>query len=334
MVILLLLTIIGIFISACFSGFENGMLRVRRARLKRAVDQGSRTAERMAFFLERPALMLGTILLGNNLANCFTAIFFDEWVQRVFATQSARDPLLTSIVASAVLTLVILIFGEVTPKVWFRQHPFYRCQRFVYPIFAFYRATAHIVNGLSTFSFWLERRFAPTMVSSGSSAHAREDFRLTLLESEEAGTISTDARRLLDDALEFHNHRVSDIMTPRERVRTIPATMDLASAVAFAAEHDVSRLPVRDNETGQWLAIFSVYDAIFSVNDKRWPHEQVLDHVRPLTTINATAPIDRVLPLARNNDSPLMAVVDDHGHSIGIVTTENVVDPLFRDVSL
>jgi CBS domain containing-hemolysin-like protein len=335
MILLAILVFAGLLASACFSGFENGMIQVRQARLDTAVESGSGGARLIKFFLERPAVMLSTILLGNNLSNCFTAIFFDEFVRLAIEPLPKVEPLVASAVASAALTVVVLIFGEVTPKVWFRQRPFYRCQIFVYPIFAFYKLTAWVVSLLSWLTQQLDRLSEQGPHESGKTGHLREEFRHLLIESETDGLIEPDVRQLLDDGLDFHRYVVSDIMLPRAQVRAVTAGTGLSAAVAYASEHGLSRLPVaRDDDGTEWAGVFSVYDAIFRVPRDRWDACTVLDVIRPMTTIHAAAPINAVMTLSRANKSPLLVVVDERGAQRGVVTTQDMAALLFGKVRL
>ncbi len=334
----LLITLACLVGSAIFSGFENGILAVRRARLDHALAQGSRTARLIDHFLRHPAALLGTILLGNNLCNSFAAVYYDEWLKGVFGPwmmTSTRMTLLISLGGSALLTVVLLVCSEITPKVWFRQAPLARVSLVVIPIHLFHLLSWPFVRLLAFVSNLINRIFTDTNKKSTIDiALIREDFRMMLLESEEAGVLDREVRSLLDNSLDYHRNHVRRVMRPASEVEALPADFTLARALAKARESGSSRFPVADPaDPTRWIGIFSVYDAIYSVADTAWETERVLDYLRPIVSIQETDSINQVLTRSRSHKSPLLVVTDSTGQHIGIVTANDVVFPLFGELN-
>lgn len=325
MIWLLVATALLIVCSACFSGFENGMLAIRQPRLNHALENNSQAARLIKRFLDRPSYMLATILLGNNLVNSFSAIFFTTLMERL------HDAAWVGVLGSAVLTVIVLIFGEITPKVWFRQKPFVRCSVMVYPMTVFYWVSYPLVRGLTGFVFLLNRLLpkGAGTVAEVSPALMREDFRMMLLESEEQRLIDPEARALLDNALDYHNAHVSDRMVPRAQVAVAYTDMNMTQLVALAERTGVSRFPVARSQApdATWIGTITVYDAYFRVPRERWSEESLLDWVRPALTIRGDAPVSQVLVRARTG-TPILIVRGDDGSQVGIVTPADVVTPL------
>jgi CBS domain containing-hemolysin-like protein len=316
--------------SACFSGFENGMLALRRARLDHAAGEGKATAVLMRRFLDNPGLMLGTILLGNNLANVFAAIYFDEIVQRVFGTSAVY----TSI-ASLMLTFFVLVFGEISPKVWFRQAPMQRCGLLVFPMYALYvvmMPAVKVLNGVAQ----LVSRLVGGGPAGQDRALIRDEFRTFVLEGSREGVLDAEAARILDSALGYTGETAGSLMTPIDKARTMPATLTLREAVNLAEDLRTSRFPIVSPEDAEnaWVGLFSAYDAIFTVPPERWDDETVTDHFRPLVTVPAGAGIDRVLRIAHATRTPLLAVLDDGGKTVGVVSVRDVLRPLFGELEV
>lgn len=337
MTLALLITACCLVGSACFSGFENGMLAVRRARLDHALQQGSRRAKLMDRFLANPAVLLGTILLGNNLCNCFAAVYYDELLKGLFGgwMTSPRSTALVSLVGTAALTLVVLLFGEITPKVWFRQRPFNRSRIMVVPAYIFYLLTYPAVKALMWISESLSRLVSGSKKREGGDiALMREDFRMMLLESEETGQLDQEARVLLDNSLDFHLQQVQEIMTSREVVTLLSGDLSLEEAIAISQKTGISRFPVvASASSSHWIGLFAVYDALYNVTPSEWADAKVIDHIRPLVSVKGTAGINQVLVRSRTYQSPMLAVIDDHGQQIGIVTANDVIEPLFGELN-
>ena len=321
--ILITLTFLLILASACFSGFENGIIAVRRARLEHAVLQNSTAAGLMQKFLDRPAIMLATILLGNNLCNCFSAILFDE----VVAGHEAS--MWVSAAGSAILTVLVLVFGEVTPKLWFRQRPYFRCRLLIYPMYLFHLLMYPFIWVLAGATHMVNHLFGDHGdVDVARIKISREEFRILLSESESAELLDPEARQLLHNALEFHDHVVRDVMAPRDQVQCVAADATLAEAVALSRRCNLSRLPVTRQGSDTWIGIFNVYDAIFSADRGNWDDESVIDFVRPLVNISEHASVNQVMTQSRSTRSPILVVTDNNNHQRGIVTPMDVTYPL------
>jgi CBS domain containing-hemolysin-like protein len=327
--IALLITIVCLGASACFSGFENGMIAIRRARLEHAVANGSATARLMKRFLDRPALMLGTILLGNNLSNVFTAVYFDRFLQGYI-----DDPVTVAVLGTALLTVIVLIFGEVTPKVWFRQAPFFRCQLLIYPMFIFQCVTSPFARMLG----WVAARISALVVGTvgvaqENVASVRESFRIMLHESLETGLIDDEAYGLLERAVDYSRMHVSEVMTARAETRCIASSLTLEEAVAESQRYGRARLPVYDEQDpDRWIGVFSVYDAMFRLHPDDWAGHCVVEYVRPAITIREGARLQDVLNLSQLTSSPLLVVVGRDGAQSGIVSANDVIPPLFGEL--
>lgn len=331
--VIVLVCLAGAF---CCSGFENGMLSIRRARLEHAVAGGDRRARRLQQFLAAPHTLLATILLGNNLCMTIAAIYSDQLQQNLLqALHGWGGVWWLNILTPVVLTVVLLVCSEITPKLWFRQNPLGRCLPLVPPLVAFTWLAYPLVRALTAFVNALNRLF-PSDTSHGAAGAAllRDDFRLMLLESEQQHLLDREARLLLDHALDYHENTVRDRMVPRAQVIALSASMTLAEAVAIAKRHQRNRFPVTQNAApdGPWSGIFTVYDAIFRVHQRDWATQTVADCMRPPVTIRDDMPIAKVLPLSRLTRSTLLIVVDAAGQQRGIITPSDILAPLFGAV--
>ncbi len=168
----------------------------------------------------------------------------------------------------------------------------------------------------------------PDRAHGSDVALMREDFRMMLFESEEAGTLDAEGRALLDQSLDFHHRQVAALMVPRKEVVALPGHFTLTEAIRHADPHELARFPVA-NEQGEWIGMFSVYDALYLVDREEWNARRVDQHLRPLATIPVTAGINAIIPESRRHHCPMLVVVDDRGQHLGIVTAQDVIDGLF-----
>ncbi len=323
------LIIVFLLSSACFSGFENGIISIRSARLNHAVEQGSKRAKIMKMYLDKPETMLSAILLGNNISNCFLAVFFDELLHLYY------DSFLMSVSGSVILTIIVLILGEISPKIWFRQKPFYRCQLFIYPFYFFHRFFAPFISMLTNIVKLLNKYFIHNEKNIPAEASLmREDFRTMIMESYDDKLIDKEACLLIENGLEFHHTRVKDLSVNYSDVKTISSKATLNQALQYARKHQVSRLPVFNETSREWVGIFSIYDAFFHVKKKHWGKKHVIEYIRPIVTISDQMSIHNVIPRSRFNKSPFLVVLDQSNNQTGIITISDVMRPLIGKISL
>ncbi len=323
----LLISLSGLFTAALFAGFENGMVSVRKARLDHAVEEGSILAKLMRKLLDRPAMMLATVLFGTNLSHNVIAVFALSFVTELTTAQvwTAITPL--------ILTLIVLLFCEIVPKVWFRQQPFARCRAAVLPVYCFYLVTYPFVRVITAVVHALQKFFPH---SEGSDiVLLRDDFRLMLRESQDDKLITNECRLLLENSLEYDRRKVRGMMIPRSVVQALTADATLQEALELAQTHDISRFPVAlPNAPNEWVGIFSIYDAIFRVPRDEWEAKTVLDYIRPTTTVTETDDAGTVLQRSRTARSPLLVVLDSEQRQVGVITPTDIVKPLFGDLDL
>ncbi|MDP7397553.1 MAG: CNNM domain-containing protein, partial [Lentisphaeria bacterium] len=239
------------------------------------------------------------------------------------------DMLWASAAGSAVLTVLVLVFGEVTPKLWFRQRPYFRCRLLIYPMYIFHLVMYPFIWTLAGVTHMVNHLFGDH--GGGVAARiniSREEFRILLSESESAELLDPEARQLLHNALEFHDHVVRDVMAPRDQVQCVAADATLAEAVALSRRCNLSRLPVTREGSDTWIGIFNVYDAIFRADRDHWDEESVIDFVRPLVNISEHASVNLALTQSRSTRSPILVVTDNDNRQRGIVTPMDVTYPL------
>ena len=323
----LITALIFILIQAFFSGIETGLVSMRKSRVKHGVKQNLRRAKILDFFIGNTGIMLATTLVGTNICVVCAAT-----MTKLAASAFGFDTSLDMFYVTLLLTL-LLLGAEIIPKDWFRQYPYHRCMLFAYPLYLSYVILFVPVRIMALFTEFTTGIFSGCRRRDSSISLMREDFRMLLHESENAGIIDEEAADILDRSLEFHELRASDILVPVHEVADIPGNLSVLDAVAVCREHGKSRIPVRGNldEGVCWKGVFSVYDAIFTIPEDEWKRVVVGECLRPLATVSENAVMEDVLVSAKHSDIPILAVhrAADKGEQIGIVTSRDVLKVLF-----
>jgi putative hemolysin len=312
--------VVLLFLSAFFSSSETAFLSLQRVRLEHWVREGVPGAARVARMLERPHSLLSAILLGNNLVNTAAAA-----VGTVIATQ-----LLTGaegeavLVATIVITVLLVLFGEVVPKTLALSHAFAMSRIWAYPL-ALWRLVAQpVVWGLDHLTRTLLRVFGGGDMFEPAALDLAE-LRTAIRVGVESGSIeAVESSRLLG-ALALQQRQVQEIMVPRVDIVAIHVDEPLDEAARRIAESGFLRLPVYDRTLDDFVGYVHVSD----VNAARLDSPvgaDVRSIMRAVVFESEHSSIAHVLELMRARATHLVMLVDEYGSTSGLVTIEDIVE--------
>ena len=232
---LFIILVVLIILSACFSGSETAMMSINRYRLRHLKNAGSNSAKLTAKLLDHPDRLIGFILLGNNLVNFTAASIATVIVVRLYGEGSV-------VLASIVLTIVVLIFAELTPKTLAILHP----ERIAFP-------ASWVITPLLKVSYpivWVTNVVANGLLSVfGVSAKTKQGENL---DSDELRTVVNEAaamiprrhKKMLVNILDLEKVTVNDIMVPRNEIVGINLNEDWKEIVEDLKHSEHTRLPV------------------------------------------------------------------------------------------
>lgn len=310
-----LMIVICMGFGAFFAGMETGIVSLNRLRLRHLVRRRVHAAMRIDRMLRQPEILLGTTLVGTNL--CYVII-------SVFSTRLAVQWLGITAgpwVASAVMTLVILVACEYLPKAWFQSYP----ARRVLPL----AGVLHLVARLLTPISWTLHQVVRLLLPGGRHAPAedaafitREELIHLAGEGARTGTLTREEGRMIRRVFSLGSRTCGDLMIPVERVVTIAAEADWGRIRELAARHGFSRYPVRGAAQEGFTGILHLRD-VLRLPDPAGQQARTL--MRPPQYVPAHMPVDHVLPRMRATGSPMMLVTDAAFRVVGIITMEEVL---------
>ena len=321
--------ILAVLMHSFFCGCEIGLISSQKPRIRSLVRRGVHSAAIIEFFLGRPHLMLATILIGVNIALSIAANLAKE----IALQWGCRDNWATMFITASLLSIILLIF-EIVPKDWFRQAPEERCVRFARLFYAFYFTLYVPAILLAKFTAWFINTFSNQAKSADNAKLLlREDFRILLRDSESAGIIENEAAEIIDRSLDFYNLRVGSIMIPINKAKTVSDRATVSEAVELCRQYRLSHLPIKNENLAdvnqQYTAIFSIYDAIFKLDEAKWHETPVTSCSRIPATIRPHSELNEVLTRTQSAQCQLVVVRNDSNTPIGIVTPVDVVKRLF-----
>jgi Mg2+/Co2+ transporter CorB len=306
-----------IILSAFFSGSETGLMALNRYRLRHLVRAKHPGAIRAQQLLDKPDRLIGLILLGNNFANILASS-----LTTVIALRLAGQ---AGIAAGAgLLTLVILIFAEVTPKTLAALHP----ERFAFPSAFIYKPLLKILYPL----VWIVNMITNSLlkligVSPGeetSQALSREELRTVLME---AGTLIPKRHQtMLLSLLDLEHATVEDIMIPRNEIVGIDLTDNIDDIMNLLSRTQYTRLPVFEESVDHIVGMLHIRRVLPLLQKQTLSMDELRAAIREPYFIPEGTSLNRQLLNFQREGRRIGLVVDEYGDILGLATVEDILE--------
>jgi CBS domain containing-hemolysin-like protein len=316
--------------SAFFSASEVAYFSLHKLQL-RTMRQGAKRLDRMAGrLMEHPGNLLTTILMGNCIVNVLLSITFAVPVERLFKETFQLGAVLGYVMAVVITTTVLVIFGEVAPKliVVRMSEPYARYSAM--PLFFIDRGLNPVRRLLILFTGLLFRlthfsdvKPAPFMTD--------EEFMVLLSDSEAAGAIEEDERAMIQGILEFGDATVREILVPRPDITAIQEEATVGEALELLREHERSRMPVYGENLDKITGVLYAKDLLTAVEegDLSLP---VLPMLRKVHYVPETMTVSDFLKMAQRLRTHVAIVVDEYGGTEGLVTLQDALREVVGDI--
>ena len=316
---LLVALVILVAFSAFFSASETAFSSLNQIRLKSRAEEGDTSAARVLAMAEKYDKLLSSILIGNNIVNIAAAsigtVLFTKWLgEERGATAS-----------TVVLTIVVLVFGEVTPKTLAKEMPE-----------TIATAVSPVLNLLMTlftpltwlFSQW--KKLLGHFVHSSESDTITEGELITMVsEAENDGELTDRESQLIRSAIEFDDVEVEEILTPRVDVVAVEDDISLEELAQTFAESGYSRLPVYHDTVDNIIGVVHEKDFYIARLKKTVTME---DLIAPTLYTTGSTQISQLLRTLREQHHHMAVVVDEYGGTEGIITLEDILEELVGEI--
>ena len=316
---LLVALIVLVAFSAFFSASETAFSSLNQIRLKSRAEDGDASAARVLAMAEQYDKLLSTILIGNNIVNIAAASIGTVLFTRLL------DPERGATVSTIVLTIVVLIFGEVTPKSLAKEMP-ERIATAVSPILSLLMILLSPLTWL--FTQW--KKLLGHFVHSGESDAITEGELITMVsEAENDGELTDRESQLIRSAIEFDDVEVEEILTPRVDVVAVEDTTSLEELAQTFAESGYSRLPVYHDTIDNIIGVVHEKDFYLAKLKKAATVEEL---VAPTLYTTGSTQISQLLRTLREQHHHMAVVVDEYGGTEGIITLEDILEELVGEI--
>ena len=311
--------VILVAFSAFFSASETAFSSLNQIRLKSRADDGDRTAARVLAMSEQYDKLLSTILIGNNIVNIAAASIGTIIFTKMLGEERGAT------VSTMVLTIVVLIFGEVTPKSLAKEMP-ETIATAVAPVLSLLMLVLTPLTWL--FSQW--KRLLSHFVHSSESDTITEGELMTMVsEAESDGELTDRESELIRSAIEFDDVEVEEILTPRVDVVAVADDISLEELAQTFAESGYSRLPVYHGTIDNIIGVVHEKDFYIARLKKA---TKIEDLVAPTLYTTGSTQISQLLRTLREQHHHMAVVVDEYGGTEGIITLEDILEELVGEI--
>jgi gliding motility-associated protein GldE len=313
---------LGLMFSAIFSSAEVAFFSVGNT----PAAHGDPSLGSVGKMMAKPRRLLATILIGNTFANIVTAVVAAVMTAELLHTFAVPQWVVFT-AEIAVITFIILIVSEITPKIIALKNPVSVARRLsvvVYPVFILLTPFSVVIAKLTN---WLEDR-----LPKPNNVISPEDLKTIAEVGQTQGTLKDDEREIIENMVEFGNTTVIEIMTSRVDIIALSTDDTLGEALHLIRKESVSRLPLYQKDLDHILGVVHTKDLLAFLDDdlKSVPDWSRL--ARPALFIPSTKRLDDLLRDFQAQKNHLAIVVDEYGGTEGIVSLDDVIEEIIGDL--
>ena len=317
----LMILILLILLSAFFSSAETAMTTVNKIRILGLVEEGNKRARTLQKIIDNPGKLLSTILIGNNIVNLSASSLATTWTTRVFGSAYIG-------ISTGILTLMVLLFGEITPKTMatiYSEKISLLYAPVIYFLMRVLTPVIFVVNKLSTGVLLLLR------IDSNDKQNqiTEQELRTFVDVSHEEGVIEKEERQMIYNVVDFGDSQAKDVMVPRIDVAFVDVTCTYDELLAIFRENGYTRYPVYENTTDTIIGIINMKDILLLDSTSAFSIRTILRE--PYFTYEHKSTADLLLEMKKYAFN-LAVVLDEYGSTAGIITLEDLLEEIVGEI--
>ncbi len=320
-IIFLIIVLVCFLFSGFFSATETAFTTLNKLRVKTKADDGNKRAKLVLRLSDNYDRLLTTILIGNNIVN----ILASSLATLLFIDWCSGNQELASTLSTVATTVVVLIFGEVTPKSLAKEYP---------ETFASF--SAPIINALAyvltpfNFLFSLWKKLLNKIFKNKEDTAITDDELISMVdEAEQEGGINAQESELIKSAIEFNDLEAKDILVPRVDVETIEINTSEEEVSRLFMDTGYSRFPVFEETVDNIVGILHEKDFIKQRGNGTFDIRNIL---KPAVFVVSTTKLSTVLQLLQKNKTHMAIVSGEFGDTVGIITMEDILEEIVGEI--
>lgn len=314
---------VGIVFSAYFSATETALVSLNELKVKHAIKEHGLRAKSLELWIVHPNKVLNTILFGNNLVNILSSVLAANLALKLFGNSALA-------VATGVMTILILIFGEIIPKTFAKNNAL-----------SFAIFSIHILKFFYYILFpitWVMNKMVMFMLKFTKEGGGHKKPKITEDElefliniGEKEGILEKDKGEMLTNIFDISDIQVKEVMVPRTDIVAVSDNIDKISLLSLIEETEFSRIPVYHESLDNIVGILYVKD-IIRMTTKNYEVVDVMKLLRDPLIIPESKKIDIMLKEFQQKRLHMAVVADEYGGTAGIVTMEDILEEIVGDI--
>ncbi|WP_392485920.1 HlyC/CorC family transporter [Haloimpatiens sp. FM7315] len=317
-----IILIILLLLSSFFSASETALMSLSKIKVRHMVDENVPGANTVNKLIENPSKLLGAILVGNNVVNIGASALATSLSIKHFGNRGVG-------IATGIVTLFVLIFGEITPKSLAAQNSDTVSLKVSKPI----SAITFILSPLVTVLTYLTNGLIKLLGGETKTTQpfiTEDELKTIVNVSHEEGVLEGDEKKMIYNVFEFGDSQAKDVMTPRIDMIAADVNLTYSEIIALLKEEHFSRIPVYEDVNDNIIGILYIKDLIFfNGNDEDF---DIKKFIRPAYFTYEFKPISELFTEMSTRRISMSIVLDEYGGTAGIVTMEDLVEEIVGDI--
>jgi len=318
------LFVVCLLLSAFFSSSETAFISLQKVRIQHMIDKKVRGARLVSRMVEQPEKLLSTILLGNNFVNTAAAALATALAIKFWPEHGV-------LISTILVTVILLIFCETTPKTIATRHAEGLALFIARPIEALSWILTPFVVVLSWIASGFNKMLGGAPVSR--SLAREEEIRTMISMGHKEGTVEEEEAEMLHKVFEFGNRPVREVMVPRTEVIWVTRGTKMADFLSLYAQNPLSRFPVYEDNVDNIVGILAVKDILMAQAKGNFNNEDTIDDlIRPAYFTPETKRVSELFAEMRDKNFRITVVVDEFGGTAGIVSLSGLMEEIVGPV--
>lgn len=308
-------------LSAFFSSAETALTTVNKMRIRTLAEAGDKRAITLTKVIENPGKMLSTILVGNNIVNLSASSLMTTLTMQLFGSRAVGA-------ATGILTLLILVFGEITPKTLstlYAEKIALGYARIVYTLMVLMTPVIFFVNQLSMGVLFLMR----VDPNKKRDAITEDELRTIVQVSHEEGVIETEEKKMINNVFDFGDSVAKDVMVPRIDMVLVDVNASYKELMDVFREEKFTRIPVYEDTTDNVIGIVNMKDLLLYDKNQEFSIRSLLR--QPLYTYEYKKTAELMVEM-RKTFNNIVIVLDEYGATAGLITLEDMLEEIVGEI--
>lgn len=316
----LVILVVLILLSSIFSGIETALMSLNKAKVKFLLKKKKKGSEALFRIKQNPHKLIITILIGNNVVNIGAASLATVIFTNMFGDSGMG-------IATGIMTFLILVFGEITPKTYASQNAERVSLAAARPV----EVLSAILSPFVRFFELIARGMSRILGSKKETEFSEGELKAIVTMGREEGILSQEAARIMKNVIDFEDTKVTQIMTPKVDMLTVDGEASLRDVIDFVVKTPYSRYPVYWKRRNKIIGILDVDDVLICMKNNRLG-VKVKNIIRKPFFVPESKDIEDLLTEFKGRDVPAAIVVDEYGYVSGLVTLEDIMEEIVGDI--